>query len=128
MRRALAAVVAWTMVGSPAPGQQAAEPAPIRWSVRLDLGAPAALSPAPIKFAPFPSGKRCAFTYTGPTNPKTIEFMSQMGFRTTVYLGPGTAADTVRRVEEAGAEIGIGGYWGAAGDYSSLIGQNSPQE
>src|SRR5262245_43683787 len=128
MRRALSAVVAWMLLGSPAPGQQAAGPAPLRLDVRLDLAGPATLTPAAVKFAPFPSGKRCAFTYTGPTNPKTIEFMSQMGFRTTVYLSPGAPADTVRQLEDAGAEIGIGGYWGAIGDYSSLIGQNSPQE
>lgn len=128
MRRALAAVVAWMVLGSPAPGQQAALPPPLRFDVRLDLSAPAALTPASVKFAPFPSGKRCAFTYTGPTTPRTIEFMTRMGFRTTVYVGPGTAADTVRNLEDAGAEVGIGGYWGAMGDYASLIGQNSPQE
>jgi hypothetical protein len=99
---------------------------PIRLDVRLEMTG--ALDPASIKFAPFPSGRRCAFTYTGPTNPATVDFMSKLGFRTTVYLGPGAPAEAVRALEDAGAEIGIGSYWGARGDYASLIGQNSAQE
>ncbi len=99
---------------------------PLRLDVRLEMTG--AIDPAAVRFAPFPSGKRCAFTYTGPTNPATIAFMSGLGFRTTVYLSPGAPADRVRALEEAGAEIGVGSYWGARGDYASLIGQNSAQE
>ncbi len=122
MGRALGAIVSLLLLG-----QQPVEgPRPLRLVVSLE-GA-AALTPASVKFAPFPSGKRCAFTYTGPVNPRTIGFMSKLGFRTTVYLSPGTAADTVRALEDAGADIGIGSYWGAQGDYASLIGQNSAQE
>jgi hypothetical protein len=122
MGRALGALIGFMLLAP----QPAEGPQPLRLVVRLE-GAPA-LAPASIKFAPFPSGKRCAFTYTGPVNPRTIGFMTRLGFRTTVYLSPGTAADTVRALEDAGADIGIGSYWGAQGDYASLIGQNSAQE
>jgi hypothetical protein len=112
---------------APARAQDDPDGRPLRLDVALDLGG-GTLDPASVKFAVFPSGKRCAFTYTGPTNPRTIGFMSKLGFRTTVYVGPGTPAERVRALEEAGAEVGIGGYWGAQGDYHSLIGQNSVQE
>lgn len=118
MRQALAALFGVLVLGAAPQGEQT-----LRLTVRLDGPAPAS-----VKIAPFPSGKRCAFTYTGPTNPRTIAFMTQMGFRATVYLSPGAAPDAVRALEDAGADIGIGGYWGAQGDYASLIGQNSAQE
>src|SRR5262245_36810822 len=60
MGRALGAVVGFMLLATSGSGQQTAEPRPLRLNVRLE-GAPA-LNPASIKFAPFPSGRRCAFT------------------------------------------------------------------
>ncbi len=128
MRLARLAVLGGLLLASARAGAQADPGAerPLRLDVRLDPAL--TLDPAAVKFAPFPGGRRCAFTYTGPTSPRTVAFMSGLGFRTTVYLSPGASADAVRALEEAGAEIGVGSYWGARGDYASLIGQNSAQE
>ena len=99
----------------------------IRIKVRLALTAAAELSPKALKFAVFPSGRRCAFTYTGPRDPRTIGFLTKLGFRTTVYVGPDTGRDYIKALEDEGAEVGIGGYPGAVGGYASLIEGNAVQ-
>ncbi len=101
---------------------------PVLLNVRVELNAGGKLSASEIKYSQFPSGKRCAFTYTGAKKPSTIAALSKLGFRTTVYCSPGAQEAAIRSMEEAGAEIGVAGYWGAKGDYGSTIGQNTAQE
>jgi hypothetical protein len=105
----------------------AAMPPPIELKVRVKLSASAALKPADVKFALFPSGKRCAFTYNGCRDPKTIAALSKLGFRTTVYCSPATPAERLKTLEDAGADVGID-IWGGKGTYASNLGGNSIQE
>jgi len=111
---------AWTLAGE-------GPPAPIEVKVRVRLAARADLRPGDIRFALFPSGKRCCFTYNGCRNPRTIEVLSKLGFRTTVYCDPSTPADQLRALEAAGADIGIE-VWGGQGNYHSNLGGNTVQE
>jgi len=97
-------------------------------TVHLELNAAKGLTRDQISYSTFPGGKRCAFTYKGARRPATIAAFNEMGFRTTVHLSPGSRADSVRALETAGAEIAVGGYWGAKGTYSSMIGANTVQE
>jgi len=102
--------------------------------VRVQLSSKSALTTRDLKFAVFPSGKRCCFTYNGCRNPKTIELLSKLGFRTTVYCHPGTPPEQLKALEDAGelaqpagADIGIE-VWGAKGNYASNLGGNTIQE
>ncbi len=118
---------------SPGAGRRAsrADPASLidtRFKVTLNLGRPKQLRARDVKYSLLPQGRRSAFTYTGPRKAQTIAQLSKMGFRTTCYVSPATSAARVKALEKAGAEVGVTGYWGARGTYSSLIGANSVQE
>jgi len=110
-----------------APGDTLGTPAPIEVKVRVKLSTPSTLTPRDIRFAVFPSGKRCCFTYNGCRSPKTIELLSKLGFRTTVYCQPGTPAEQLKALEDAWADVGIE-VWGAKGNYASNLGGNTIQE
>ncbi len=120
----------WTAVlaaASIAAGQtRPAAPATVDVSVHLKLAEEAPLKASDVKMAAFPAGKRCAFTFFGCRSPKTIEVLTKLGFRTTVYCGPGASAASLKALEAAGADIGIN-VWGAKGTYSSHIGANTIQ-
>ncbi|HUT35187.1 MAG TPA: LamG-like jellyroll fold domain-containing protein [Planctomycetota bacterium] len=95
--------------------------------VRLELASKGELTASDVTLAAFPGGKRCAFTFGGCRQPATIAALTKLGFRTTVYCGPGTPAETLRALEAAGADIGID-IWGGKGTYASHIGANTVQE
>jgi hypothetical protein len=96
--------------------------------VRLQLEKPADLKAEDVGFSIFPGGRRCAFTYKGASQPATIRAFTDIGFRTTIHASPGTSSKHLRALEQAGAEIAVGGYWGARGNYGSMIGANTVQE
>ncbi len=135
MRSALALIGAACSVilGPAATYAQDKPPAPIpprtfALTVRLQLPAGKALALADVKYSTFPGGKRCAFTYKGAAKAATIQAFTDMGFRTTVHVSPGTSPERLAALENAGAEIAVGSYWGAKGTYSSMIGANTVQE
>jgi concanavalin A-like lectin/glucanase superfamily protein len=99
-----------------------------KFKLVLNLKRSKTLRSRDVGYSFFPDGRHCAFTYTGPRRPATIAELTKMGLRTTVYLSPTASAKTVKAYEDAGAEVGVTGYWGARGNYSSLIGVNSVQE
>ena len=99
-----------------------------RFKLVLKLKRSKSLRTRDIKHSLFPGGRRCAFMYTGPTRAETIARLTGIGLRTTVYVHPAASAKRVEALEKAGAEVGVTGYWGASGTYSSLIGANSTQE
>ena len=109
-------------------GQAPALPRCTTLALHLELEAAAALKPEQVKHSLFPGGKRCAFTYKGARQPGTITAFTEMGFRTTIHASPRSGAAGLRALEKAGAEIAVGGYWGAKGTYSSMIGANTVQE
>ena len=96
--------------------------------LRLELAAAKPLALKNVAYSVFPGGKRCTFTYKGARRPTTIQAFTEIGFRTTVHASPGTDAKYLRALEAAGAEIAVGGYWGARGNYGSMIGANTIQE
>ncbi len=108
-------------------GGQPAEDQPILVKLHLELASKAALEASDIKFAAFPGGAHCALTYAGPQDPRTIAFLSKLGFRTTLYVNPAMEQDSIRALEDAGAEIAAS-PWGCKGTYSCFIGRNSTQE
>jgi len=87
------------------PKQPGAHPVPL--TVRLRLGGKSVLAAKDIAFSTFPGGRRCAYTYTGVRNPRTIQYLQKLGFRTTLYVGAKTPAERVKALEDAGAEIGM---------------------
>jgi len=95
--------------------------------VRLQLASKAELKVSDIKLAPFPGGRRCAFTFCGCKEPRTLAALTKLGFRTSVYCDPGASAESLRALEAAGADIGIS-IWGGKGTYASHIGGNTIQE
>ncbi len=103
-----------------------ARPAMVDVKLHLQLSEKADLKAADVTCAAFPGGKRCAFTFFGCRSPKTIEVLSKLGFRTTVYCSPSAGPGTLRALEAAGADIGIG-IWGGKGTYASHIGANTIQ-
>jgi hypothetical protein len=124
------AALAMLLAALPAAAQTAPAPqaaAPIEAQVRLKLAAAASLAVGDIRFAAFPSGKRCCFTYNGCGNPKTIAVLSKLGFRTTVYCHPDTSAEKLNALEDAGADIGVD-IWGGKGNYASNLGACTVQE
>ncbi len=134
--RALAPLLVWVLTFSldahaAAPELEHAPGELIHLKLRMDLVSKAGLALQEVKLATFPGGKRCAFTYAGPTQPRTIAFFTKLGFRTTIYVGDqNPAADLIRSLEDAGAEIGTGRgrYWGAKPTISQPIGHNTFQE
>jgi len=133
IRRAGAWAAVLLATGAPAAGQTAPKVDPdslidLKLKLALNLSRPKLLRERDLEYSYFPGGKRCAFTYTGPRRTETIAALSRIGFRTTVYVAPGTSADRVKALEKAGAEVGVSGYWGARGGYASLIAGNSVQE
>ena len=130
MRRlAVLLVVAWAGVG--VAQEKAAGKAPPRPSfnlkLHLELDGPAQIKASQIKPALFPQGKRCCFTYVGPTNPQVIARLSKLGFRTTLYVDPARSSEQLKAWEDAGADVGIN-IWGGKGTYASHIGANTIQE
>ncbi|HET6428773.1 MAG TPA: LamG-like jellyroll fold domain-containing protein [Phycisphaerae bacterium] len=100
----------------------------LKLKVVLNLSRSTTLRERDLKYSFFPGGRRCAFNYTGPSQTRNIAELTKIGLRTTVYVSPGTSAERVKALQQAGAEVGVTGYWGASGTYSSLIGANSVQE
>ncbi len=127
LRTLLLTVATAVVLGGSHRLQAAASPPAIELKVRVKLSGGAALKPADVKFALFPSGKRCAFTYNGCRDPKTIAALSKLGFRTTVYCSPATPAEQLKALEDAGADVGID-IRGGKGNYVSNLGGNSIQE
>jgi len=121
---ALAAGVADVARAAEAAGPDAP---PVELTVRLKLAEKADLEASDVTFAPFPGNRRCAFTYTGPTSYRTIEVLSKLGFRTTVYCSPSAPTEQVQDLEAAGADVGIR-IWGGKPTYGSHIGGNTLQE
>ena len=118
------------VVGAPSVhAEEAPAPArpPLLLKVRLEFEKKTVLRRADVSFALFPSGKRCAFTYAGPKSYRTIEALSKLGFRTTVYCSPASSTERIQDLEEAGADVGVS-VWGAKGTYASHIGANTIQE
>ena len=99
-----------------------------KFKLILNLKRSKSLRARDVRYSMFPGGRRCAFMYTGPGKTETIAQLTKMGLRTTCYVSPRTSAKRVAALEKAGAEVGVGGYWGAKGGYSSIICGNSPQE
>ena len=99
-----------------------------KFKLVLNLERGKSLRARDVGYSFFPGGRRCAFMYTGPRKTETIARLTEIGLRTTCYVSPRTSAKRVAALEKAGAEIGVTGYWGAKGTYSSLIGGNSAQE
>lgn len=126
-----AVVAAGLILAARAPARAArkkpADPPAVDVTVRVKLAGPANLKAADVKVAVFPGGRRCAFTFFGCRNPKTIEVLTKLGFRTTVYTGPSASPAYLKAIEAAGADIGIH-VWGARGGYSSHIQGNTVQQ
>jgi len=117
--------------GGAARGASKVDPASLidfKLKVTLNLARSKTLRARDVKYSFFPAGRRCAFTYTGPRKTQNIARLSKIGFRTTCYVSPATGAERVKALQAAGAEVGVTGYWGAKGGYSSLIEGNSVQE
>ena len=98
------------------------------FKVVLNLKRGKSLRARDVSYSHFPGGRQCAFMYTGPRKTETLAQLTKMGLRTTVYVGPTASAKGVAALEKAGAEVGVTGYWGAKGGYSSIICGNSTQE
>ena len=92
-----------------APGgvEALAEAYPVRLELRLRLKGKAALAAKDITFSTYPGGRRVAYCYTGVGNPKTIQYLHKLGFRTTLYVGAKTSPERIKALEDAGAEIGM---------------------
>lgn len=128
--RAAWVVLLGLVVGTPrvCAGQAPAPARPLlRLKVRLECKDKPSLKRSDVSFALFPSGKRCAFTYSGPSSYRTIEALSKLGFRTTVYCSPASSTERIQDLEESGADVGVR-VWGGKGTYSSHIGANTIQE
>lgn len=94
--------------------------------VDLSIDGGAKLDAKSIKYSAFPGGKRCSFVYLGPKRTRTIKYMTEIGFKTTVYLSPKASAKSVKAYEDAGAEVAVS-PWGCKGGYSSNIQGNTLQ-
>ncbi|PCJ57757.1 MAG: hypothetical protein COA79_14825 [Planctomycetota bacterium] len=81
-----------------------------------------------IKYSDFPGGVSSAFIYEGPKKPETHKFFHDMGFKSTVWIGPNTDAKTIKAIEDTGAHIGVSTFPGGKGTYKSNIGANTIQE
>jgi len=115
---------------SPAAGKPKIDPSSLhdlKLKVTLSLSRSKSLRSRDVAYSYFPGGKRCAFQYTGPGRPETIAALTKLGLKTTIYVSPTADAASVKALEEAGAEVGVSGYWGAHGGYASLIAGNSAQ-
>jgi len=123
--------LAWLCGASTAPAADKVGPESLfdhKFKLVLNLGRIRTLRSRDVKYSFFPGGRHCAFTYTGPKKPATIARLTAMGLKTTVYVPPNVSAKAVKAFEDAGAEVGVSGYWGAIGGYASLIAGNSVQE
>ena len=129
MRTSTVALACLALCGwlAPVTAEAGDTPSAVEVTVRLELASRAELTPDRVKYAVFPGGRRCAFTFCGCQQPKTIEALTKLGFRTTVYCEPGMAAEALRALEAAGADVGIR-IWGGKGTYASHIGANTVQE
>lgn len=108
---------------------KSALPEPLVLKARIELKGSASLKATDVKFAPFPEGRRCAFTYNGPKDLKTISHMTKLGFRTDVTVKPSTNTETLaRRIYATNAKaVGVS-PWNTKGGYSSAIQGNTIQE
>jgi len=94
------------------------------FALRLKLSAPAKLSAADVRFALLPGGKHCAVTYEGVRSAKGIARYTKLGFRTSVSVGPEYSAERLKALEDAGADLIMGGRVG----YTGWMGGFTPQQ
>ncbi|MCJ8331059.1 MAG: hypothetical protein MJH11_13925, partial [Lentisphaeria bacterium] len=100
----------------------------IPFKVYFEMAEAATFKARDMKFSDLPGGVPCAFIYSGPKKPLTHKFFHEMGFRSTVFVGPGESKEKLRALEATGVELALGRYPGAKGNYQSFIGRNTAQE
>jgi len=125
--RCACGLVGFFLLGASVIAAEDPQPPLIKLTLRLQLQPGVDLSAERVKYGVFPEGKRCAFTYFGVGAARTVEVLSKLGFRTTIYCRPDTSPQRLKALEAAGGDIGIS-IWGGKGTYSSHIGANTIQE